>query len=396
MVHKYGTRVRELNPSDGYVSLSRRELSQPSYRITRFSGWADDVNPWKEKNKLPLLKGGLLSELIYGNEVRVLRNVKLLANEPAREFLDGMRTLVALPLYDGGESQNMVIRMFRNDDIPDMHQLPDLIMTSNLFGLATKNLVMADAVREAYERLDAEFQAIAAIQRSLLPTKLPNTPGLDLAAYYDTAHRAGGDYYDVFPVDDSRTGIIIADVSGHGAAAAVVMARMHASLHAYPGDLSAPADVLTFANEQLQQHCSQQLPQVTFATAFYGVFDANRGVLTYSSAGHNPPRLRTHDGAIASLAGAAQMPLGIDCGLRFETDKVGMKKKDEVLLYTDGIVEAFNPKHEQFGLQRLDDAFIHSKPTTSAAIEGIVGAVTTFADGTPFEDDRTLVAFRAK
>ncbi len=394
MVRKYAARIRELSPSDGYLSLSRRGLDSPWYRITRYSGWTDEINPWKELDKLPLLDGGLLSNLIYANEPRVMSDVSLSADDPALNFLDGIQTLVAIPLFDGGESQNMVIRMFRGGDIPDIENLPDMIVTSNMFGQATKNLVMADALREAYGRLDAEFQAIAAIQRSLLPTTLPDTPGLDLATYYETAHRAGGDYYDIFPMDDSRTGIIIADVSGHGAAAAVVMARMHASLHAFPGDLSAPADVLTFANEHLQQQCSQQLPQVTFATAFYGVFDARRGTLTYSSAGHNPPRLRTHDGAIASLAGAVQMPLGIDCGLSFETARVSMASGDEVLLYTDGIVEAFGPNHEQFGLARLDDTFVRSQSTTSAVIEGIVDAVTTFASGTPFEDDRTLVALR--
>ncbi len=395
MVQRYGTRIRDMNPADGFLSLSRRDLTSPKYRITRYSGWGEEVNPWKEKHKLPLMEGGLLAELIYGNEPRVLNDVSLAADEPAAAYLDGMTSLVAMPLYDGGESLNMVIRMFR-DSVPDLEKFPDMIITANIFGLATKNLVMSEEVRVAYEALDREFQAIAAIQRSLLPTKLPDTPGLELATFYDTAHRAGGDYYDVFPVDEHRTGIMIADVSGHGAAAAVVMARMHASLHAYPGDLASPADVMEFANEHLQQHCTRQLTQVTFATAFYGVYDGDRNVLTYSSAGHNPPRLRTCDGALASLAGAVQLPLGIDCGLEFETADVPMTSRDEVLLYTDGIVEAFNPTHDQFGLERLDEVFIEPQPSTTAVVDRIVNALDDFADGTPFEDDRTLVAFRAK
>src|SRR5207253_1299364 len=101
------------------------------------------------------------------------------------------------------------------------------VWLSNLFGRATHNLVLAEELRQAYEAVDRELVAVADIQRSLLPAKLPKIPTMDLAAHYQTSRRAGGDYYDFFPLAEGKWGIIVADVSGHGTPAAVLMAITH-------------------------------------------------------------------------------------------------------------------------------------------------------------------------
>ncbi len=100
-------------------------------------------------------------------------------------------------------------------------------MMSNLFGRATYQLVLMQRLQEAYEAADYEMKVVADIQRSLLPKKPPKIPTLSVAAYYHTSNRAGGDYYDFFPLPDGQWGILIADVSGHGTPAAVLMAVMH-------------------------------------------------------------------------------------------------------------------------------------------------------------------------
>ena len=117
----------------------------------------------------------------------------------------------------------------------DRAELPDLVWRTNLFGRATGNLVLKQELQRAYEDLDRELKIVADIQRSLLPAELPKIPSLDLATYYRPSRRAGGDYYDFFPLPDGKWGIFVGDVSGHGTPAAVLMAVTHCIAHTCPG-----------------------------------------------------------------------------------------------------------------------------------------------------------------
>ncbi len=396
MVRRYRKHARRARPVDASISLSRRDLHAPYYRITRWSGWPEEINPWKEKDRLPLLKGGLLADLIYGDQPRVISDLVIDPDEPAADYLQGMRSLLALPLYENGLSLNMVILSMEKPGAIDLESIPELIVTGNLFGRATYNLVMADRAREAYNALDAEFKTIARIQQCLLPASLPKANGIDLAAYYATAHRAGGDYYDVFPLDNGRSGILIADVSGHGAAAAVVMARMHAALHSGAANMDSPAEVLSFANDHLLLQCRTDPEVTTFVTSFYAVFDPGDTSLLYASAGHNPPRLRCADGCMCSIAGARSWPLGIQCGVQYEQDRLVLGRYDHLLLYTDGIVEATNTAGDQFGVDRLDRAVLQPHDSARTMVGNVVTAVDAFTRNTPAMDDRTLLALRVR
>ena len=105
MVRSYGSRIRQLMPSDRWISISRRELDAPCYRITRSSTWTESINPWKDKERLPLLEGGLLGELIYGDEPRLIDDLRplLATDDPAFEYLDGFRSLMAVPYLRSGD-----------------------------------------------------------------------------------------------------------------------------------------------------------------------------------------------------------------------------------------------------------------------------------------------------
>ena len=104
-------------------------------------------------------------------------------------------------------------------------------MLSNLFGRATQTLVLSAALRDAYKAVEYELQSIADIQQSLLPDAVPQVPGLDVAVHYQMAERAGGDYYDFFPLPNGALGVLVADASGHGTPAAVLMAVAHSMVH---------------------------------------------------------------------------------------------------------------------------------------------------------------------
>src|SRR5881227_1617681 len=134
----YSSRMRELLPIDGFLALSRRDLPAPAYRITRSSRWTEEINPWKQRDRLPLLRGGLLGELLYGDQPRLIDDLTVSAADPAFEYLDGMRSLVAIPHYDGGVALNMMVFLRREPNGFDPEQLPEMVQTNNLYGRATQ------------------------------------------------------------------------------------------------------------------------------------------------------------------------------------------------------------------------------------------------------------------
>jgi phosphoserine phosphatase RsbU/P len=391
MVRAYVARARRLLPSvERFVSLSRRDLEPPKYRITRSSLWSQEINPWRDKDRLPVLEGGLLGELIYGDEPRIIDDLRFDPDDPAAEYFAGQRSLMAIPNYDQGVALNMTVRLSSEPHAFDPEGFPEHVWMSNLFGRATHNLVLSEDLKQAYAVVDRELRVVADIQRSLLPKAMPVVPTLDLAAHYQTSHWAGGDYYDFFPLPDGRLGILIADVSGHGTPAAVMMAITHSVAHAYPGAPDPPGRMLTFVNDRLAAHYTAD--NEAFVTAFYGIYDPARRTLTYASAGHNPPRLkRCEDGSVASLDGAGGLPLGVLGGQRYGQVTHELRPGDQIVFYTDGITEATDPAGRMFGLEQLDQVLENCHLTADGLIREVLDALEHFTAGQPPADDRTLL-----
>jgi sigma-B regulation protein RsbU (phosphoserine phosphatase) len=395
MVRSYATRVRKLLPAARWLSLSRRGLEAPWYRITRSSTWTEAVDPWKQKDRLPLLQGGLLADLIYGDEPRLIDDITLLLtpDDPAFEYLSGFHSLMAAPHFDQGVALNMVITLQPEVASFDPETFPEWFWVSSLFGRVTHNLVLRDELKTAYEIVEHELKVVADIQRSLLPQVLPKIPTLELAAYYRTSRWAGGDYYDFLPLTDGRWGILIADVSGHGTPAAVMMAITHSLAHGVPGPPDPPAALLGHVNRQLSNRYTAS--NEVFVTAFYGVYDPVNRTLTYSSAGHNPPRLkRCGDGSVDSLEEVGGPPLGLFDDVEYEQTTLAMRPGDILALYTDGITEAMDAQNVQFGTKRLDEVLRRCGLDATEIIRATVEAVDLFTGGQPPEDDRTLLVAR--
>ncbi len=390
LVRAYSARVRKMMPADGWVAVSRRDLEPPFYRITRSSSWSGDINPWKDRDRLPILSGGLLGELIYDNEPRLLNDPHIAPDDPAAEFLKGHGSLMVVPQYDQGVAKNMFVLMRKEPGAFDPEEFPEWVWLSNLFGRATQNLVLAQEVKQAYEVVDRELQRVANIQRSLLPRKMPRIRGLDLAASYQTSQWAGGDYYDFFPLAEGRWGLLIADVSGHGTPAAVLMAVLHSLAHTHPGEPDPPDRLLSYVNGQLAKWYTAE--NEAFVTAFYGIFDPARRELIYASAGHNPPRLkRCEDGSILALDAAGDLPLGVMPNLEYKQAKLTLRPGDQIVFYTDGITEATDSTGQMFGPERLDEALTNCHLDAQGLIDAVLGALEQFTEGRPASDDRTLV-----
>ncbi|MHC4548682.1 MAG: PP2C family protein-serine/threonine phosphatase [Planctomycetota bacterium] len=392
MVAAYTLRMRALNLGR-MLSLTRRGVEPPKFILARDSRWGTQPNPWRQREDLPVLEGGLLGQMAYGNKVWYLPDLHVDADDPHVDRLRGFRSLFAVPVFDGGEALNVMVFLRKPPDAFDPETLPQMVWMTNLFGRATHNLVLSDEVKRAYEALDRELKLIADIQRSLLPPELPEIPHLDLAAYYRPTTRAGGDYYDFFPLRDGSWGILIADVSGHGSPAAVEMAITRTLTHVAAQTETEPEQILAFLNRNLVARGSAA--RGAFVTAFCGAYDPETRELRCSCAGHHPPRLRRcSDGSLFGLGGSGGPPLGVVAGQRFEVARHRLVVGDQIIFYTDGITEAFNRDREMFGLDRLDRTLENCSLDAGALIDTVLDELNRFTNGREVADDLTLLVAR--
>lgn len=398
LVNIYWSGIGELLPGNDYMSVSRRGVEPPYYLVTRSSRFTEHFNPWTQRDRLPKLSGGLAGEIAYANRPVIIDDLpaRLKRDDPAWFYLEGFQSLIALPQYDGGEALNVSMNLAPPGVEVDRAFIPMMHWQAGLFGRGTQNLVLRNQLSAAMTELDRELQVVGDIQRSLLPARLPRIAGFELSAHYVTSARAGGDYYDFFPLPQDRWGLFIADVSGHGTPAAVLMAITHALAHAQPGTHTPPSALLSYLNNQLARAYTRD---GTFVTAFYAVLDPAGRTLTYSAGGHNPPRLvrRQH---VLSLDDAGALPLGIIADERYDEAVMALESGDLLLLYTDGITEARppgagRPADELFGVKRLDQILLGctGRPAEEC-VARIREEVAAYGGHAPPADDQTLVAIR--
>ncbi len=387
----YTRRMVELFPTTRQISLSRRRLEYPCVRITRSSTWPADINPWKDPQRLPVLNGGLFADLIYGNEPEIIDRIDLEVDDPAAEYLEDQQSLIAIPLYDGGEAINMVVATREDPYAFPPERFPDLVWMSNLFGRATQTALLTKKLQAANDAVDHEMGMVGRLQETILPTKLPDIPTLDLAVHYQTTSQAGGDYYDILSLPKGRWGILIADVSGHGALAAVLMAITHSLTKTYTGPPWPPGLLLSYVNRHLAAHYTAAFG--SFVTAFYAIYDPDRGTLTYANAGHVPPRLiRCADGSRLALEGKKRLPLGISDREEYPEETTVLSPGDQVIFCTDGITDAQNAKGDHFGSDGLDQALAGCPVGAQAMLDAVLEALKQFTDDVAAKDDRTLLA----
>jgi serine phosphatase RsbU (regulator of sigma subunit)/CHASE1-domain containing sensor protein/anti-sigma regulatory factor (Ser/Thr protein kinase) len=239
-----------------------------------------------------------------------------------------------------------------------------------------------------YYSVEQELGTARSIQHALLPDDLPKLEGWKIAYHYQPAREVGGDFYDFLRLQDGRVGIVIGDVSGKGIAAALVMANTQSVLRAVAkrGDV-APGRVLAEANEVLYTY----IPSGTFVTCFYGVLDPQSGRIVYANAGHDLPYLQ-RDGDARELR-ARGMPLGLMSGMFYEEAEAVLTAGDDLLFYSDGLVEAHDPEGEMFGFPRLRELImVRAAGSGGELVDFLLAELTRFTgEDSEQEDDITLV-----
>ena len=240
---------------------------------------------------------------------------------------------------------------------------------------------------EEQKRYELEFAQARQIQMSLVPSKPLYHGPWEADGRVIPARQVGGDYFDYFPIDEHRFGVTIADVSGKGLGAALLMSNVQASLRAFCDGGIEASDALGRVNRNLARHISPG----KFITLFYGEIDTRNGVLRYSNAGHNYPLLRRADGALEEL-GTGGIMLGPIEDARYEQAEVPFTPGDGLLLYSDGISEAFDGRGGQFGEERLQEAWRRcSGMPTGRVVDCLMSAVERFRGSAAQSDDMTAL-----
>jgi sigma-B regulation protein RsbU (phosphoserine phosphatase) len=236
-------------------------------------------------------------------------------------------------------------------------------------------------------QMTAELDLARAMQSAILPANFPSRSSCDGAARMTPATTMAGDFYDFIELPDRRIGLVMADVSGKGVPAAFFMAVSRTNLRELAAHHAEPGTCLAQANDVL---CTQN-PMELFVTVFYGIFDPANGRLQYANGGHTPPLIRRRDGSVDALKGSSGLMLGVMPGARYVTHAVDLAAGDRLVLYTDGVTEAFNGAAEAYGEQRLvAEIQACGGGPAAAVVESICQSVARFAGDAAQSDDITL------
>ena len=239
------------------------------------------------------------------------------------------------------------------------------------------------------ERVEQELRVAQRIQHALLPKEPPELEGWDIAHDYRPAREVGGDFYDFLNLNDGRVVLIIGDVSGKGIPAAMVMANTQSVLRAVAQRAGIPPrQALEEANDVLYTY----LPPNMFATCFYAVLEPTEGWLRYANAGHNLPCC-WHEGLVTKLR-ARGMPLGLLPGMDYEEKQTALAPEDGVLLYSDRLIEAHDPRREMFGTLRMEE-FVRAHPGGATLIDSLLAELEQFTGKAwEQEDDIALLTLQ--
>ena len=240
------------------------------------------------------------------------------------------------------------------------------------------------------ERVEQELRVARSIQQASLPKEVPTLENWQITPYYQPAREVGGDFYDLFELEDGRVTVVMGDAAGKGIPAALVVSATSSVLRAVAQALgsSSPSEVLAQVNETL----FARIPPNMFVTCFYAILDPKNGSMNYANAGHDLPYL-WHGGDCEELR-ARGMPLGLMAGMSYEQKKIELDAGEGVLFYSDGLVEAHDAKGEMFGFPRLRD-LIAEHDDKRALGDFLLGDLYSFVgEGWEQEDDITLLTLR--
>jgi len=351
-----------------------RQADRASRMMTYKVGW--EITGWVLKNGRPLLIEDLSTDERFPTTAQLTDNIKSVLCVPIlfKAKIIGLLTL----------TNKKGVELFTDNDLRLL-----TIIAAQSGQLIRNSQLQSEALEK--KRLAQELEMARKIQLRLLPEKVPQIPGLEIATYFKPADEVSGDYYDFFELPDDKLGVVVADVSGHGMKSALVMTMVKGALYAISQRFESSTSVFA----QMNTVAAKTLPHEMFVTSMFLVFDLKKGLLRYVNAGHNP--LIHYDATLqkpemVELAGVA---FGLTTQTVYQEGRLSLTSGDIVLLYTDGITEACNDKEEMFGFDRLMESVKENAARgAQQIIEDIKMRLRNFSAGTKQNDDIAVIVLR--
>ena len=336
----------------------------------------DHLSGWMLSNRKPLTINDVKND-------NILKGVQL--NE-------GIQSILSVPLMCKGNLIG-VLNIFNKKDLGGFsnndQRLLSIIASQSAQIIENARLYVEEKQLRRYEN---ELEMARNIQEGLIPKEVPKTKKLDISSFFNPADEVGGDYFDYLDLGNDKVGIVMADVSGHGAAAALVMTMMKGIVHAITSDFESPEKALAEFNAILNQIG----PKEKFVTMIFLVFDLKQMKLLYSSAGHPPLVFYNSKSKTCELVEFICPALGISSLSQYKQKQMTLSSGDLILIYTDGVTEAFNEEQEMFEETRLLKTVQEvAKQTSAKTIEHIKKKLKEFTEDASQSDDVAMIAIKA-
>jgi sigma-B regulation protein RsbU (phosphoserine phosphatase) len=311
----------------------------------------------------------------------------------AQDLLPGAGYLMAVPIGSLPEPEGLLV-VADKESRHGVGPFPEadrrtLSLFANQAAIALENAYLHRQALEK-ERLERELDLAAQIQRRLLPTVFPRIEGFELAGWSRPARHVGGDFYDLVRSRGSRLAAVLADVSGKGLPAALMVSTIHSAVRLLIDQEEVGPGLVRHLNHHI---CESSAPN-KFITLLLAELDPERSEVLYVNAGHNSGLLIRHDGQVEELRSGG-LPLGLFAESSFVARRVAMEPGDLLCVYSDGITECESPSEEEFGAHRLVELLrARSHDSLSQVLRAVESAVTDFARGLSQGDDQTVVLLR--
>ncbi|MEX0600374.1 MAG: GAF domain-containing SpoIIE family protein phosphatase [Rhodothermales bacterium] len=375
--------IRALDAEQGVISLVDLEAPDPTRTLVRTSTSSARHAPMRANQQL-------LGWMFHHRQPILLNDPHDDARFPGTHWDDEVRSILCVPLLARSDLIG-ILTVFNKKSDAGFTEEDQRLLTI----IAAQSAQVVENARlyeeeRALLQVRQDLRVAADIQNRLLPQKAPKVPGYDLAGRSDPAENVGGDYYDFLLRVDGSIGVSVADVSGKGLAASLLMATVQASLRARHEDAPDPAACL----ETLTRLLYRSTKSGSFVSMVYGIVDPRDHLFRYANAGHNRPLLCDGDGSVRVLEKAG-IALGALEKARYELDQVRIPEGGVLLLYSDGVSEARNAQREEFGEDRLRDVLATSRGgSASDVLDAITARLAEHVDGVEQHDDTTLLVVK--
>lgn len=328
------------------------------------------------------------------SEFRSTMIIKNDSSEPFIKYLYSKGYELVIPTVIKNEIDNIICigKKLNNTCYTD----EDIEFLESIINLSLISIQNTELFREFLEKqkIEDELKIAREIQLALLPREIPVIKGYDIAGINLPALQVGGDYYDIIKLTETKTALVIADVSGKGTPASLLMANIQSAVHSYLKLFNEISFDLAKVTEKINELIYENTSSEKFITFFWGILDSEENTFEYINAGHNPPYLLKNENLIQLTDGGFMIGI-LDFGVSYEVGKVVLDKNDVIVFYTDGVTEAMNKSGDEFGDKRLTDELAKNKDRSASEIlEEIKNSIISFSKDTAQYDDITLILLK--